>query len=405
VAAVPSASRAVGVEPPAAGIDAEAALLYERHYTRVLRFCRSRLASPEDAEDAAQTTFTYALGGLRRGVVPRVEAAWLLRIARNVCLDRWDAARRRGRVELARDPHVLEELAPARAPAEDDLFGLGEALLRLTEQQRRAILLREWQGLSYREVGEELDLSQQAVESLLFRARRALARDLRGERELRAGSNLGSLVAAVKSFFTGAGAAVKLAVVAATLATTVAVAGPSLGHKLAPAHSSRPVAPVPALATTTAASPAPRAGTRGAAAPGRAARVQTPRSSAGPHAAAGPRAPGAPAPRGAEPASVPTAPALGAAAAAPVDAPSAAAPTATADASGAAPNSPAAPAPTPPPAPPTVSVPPAPLVPPVEPPSLPSPSLPAVPGVPPVDPPALPPTPTVSTPELPVNLP
>jgi len=45
----------------------------------------------------------------------------------------------------------------------------------MPENQRRAILLREWQGLSYREISAELDLSQAAVEMLIFRARRALA--------------------------------------------------------------------------------------------------------------------------------------------------------------------------------------------------------------------------------------
>src|SRR5207248_6068360 len=96
VAAVPSARRAVGVELPAAGSDPQAAeRLYERHYARVLRFCRRRFASPEDAEDAAQTTFTYALRALRRGVVPEVEIAWLLTIARNVCRTWWQAARHR----------------------------------------------------------------------------------------------------------------------------------------------------------------------------------------------------------------------------------------------------------------------------------------------------------------------
>ena len=48
----------------------------------------------------------------------------------------------------------------------------------MPEQQRRAILLREWQGLSYREVAKELDVSQAAVETLIFRARRSLAAGL-----------------------------------------------------------------------------------------------------------------------------------------------------------------------------------------------------------------------------------
>ena len=51
----------------------------------------------------------------------------------------------------------------------------------MPEQQRRALLLREWQGLSYKEIADELDLSQAAVETLLFRARRSLATRARRE--------------------------------------------------------------------------------------------------------------------------------------------------------------------------------------------------------------------------------
>src|SRR5581483_10326320 len=60
----------------------------------------------------------------------------------------------------------------------DELFGLDHALRQMPLQQRRALLLREWQGLSYREIGEALGLSQAAVETLLFRARRSLAEGL-----------------------------------------------------------------------------------------------------------------------------------------------------------------------------------------------------------------------------------
>ena len=51
----------------------------------------------------------------------------------------------------------------------------------MPENQRRAILLREWQGLSYREIAAELELSQAAVETLIFRARRSLASTLESE--------------------------------------------------------------------------------------------------------------------------------------------------------------------------------------------------------------------------------
>jgi RNA polymerase sigma factor (sigma-70 family) len=51
--------------------------------------------------------------------------------------------------------------------------------------QRQALLLREWRGFSYREIAEELGLSQAAVETLLFRARRSLAEVL-GDEPVRA---------------------------------------------------------------------------------------------------------------------------------------------------------------------------------------------------------------------------
>jgi RNA polymerase sigma-70 factor (ECF subfamily) len=55
---------------------------------------------------------------------------------------------------------------------------LGDALAALPERQRRALLLREWRGLSYADIAEELDVPPGAVGPLLYRARRALAHRL-----------------------------------------------------------------------------------------------------------------------------------------------------------------------------------------------------------------------------------
>ena len=147
---------------------------------------------------------------------------WLLAIARNVCRSRTDAARRRAG-EIAHDPNVLEEAvaAPVRG---DELSGLPEALASLTEQQRRAILMREWQGLSYREIADELGLSQSAVETLLFRARRTLAARLR--RPLSAGS---SFLPWLKTALGGGAKLVAGAVVVAATAATGAVVAVEAG--------------------------------------------------------------------------------------------------------------------------------------------------------------------------------
>jgi RNA polymerase sigma factor (sigma-70 family) len=221
----------------------------------VLRFCRRRLGTREEAEDAAQTTFCYALGGLRRGIVPASETAWLLTIARNVCLNRWDAARRRGRVEIARDPQLLQEVAPGRPDSGVALTDLDEALRKLPEQQRRAILLREWQGLSYADIATDLGVSRSAVETLIFRARKGLARELGGERTRNLGFDVGSLLTALKSLLAGGGATVKIAAGAAVLATAGALAVPVVrsepgGPEQAPAPRPASVAPRPAEGPT-----------------------------------------------------------------------------------------------------------------------------------------------------------
>src|SRR5437868_2735894 len=131
MAAVSPLGRASGVEPRSAPADALTGL-YERHASRVSQYCLNWLRSREEAEDAAQTTYLYAYRALDRGVVPAHERSWLLSIARNVCLSRTDAARRRA-VEVAQDPHTLEETVAAPAPS-NELDGLTDALATLTEQ-------------------------------------------------------------------------------------------------------------------------------------------------------------------------------------------------------------------------------------------------------------------------------
>jgi RNA polymerase sigma factor (sigma-70 family) len=204
-----------------------AAALYEQHSSRVFGYCLSRLGGREDAEDAVQTTFLHAVRGLRRGVVPATEVAWLLGIARNVCLARWESVGRRSRLEIPCDPVDLERGNAAPQGRREELIGLEDALSQLPEQQRRAVLLRDWRGLSYDEIAMQLGVSHAAVETLIFRGRRTLAELLREEpqatrRRLRSLGELGSFFSAVKTAFTGGVAATK---VATAVVTAVALSG------------------------------------------------------------------------------------------------------------------------------------------------------------------------------------
>jgi RNA polymerase sigma-70 factor (ECF subfamily) len=228
LAAITSAGRAAGLEPLELVVDARAAeALYERHSKRVFGYCLSRLGRREDAEDAVQTTFLHAVRGLRRGVVPAMEVAWLLGIARNVCLSRWEVVGRRSRLESPCDPFELDRSRAAPQGRGDELIGLEDALSKLPDQQRRAVLLRDWRGLSYAEIADELDVSLAAVETLIFRGRRTLSELLHEEppairRRLRSLGDLGSLLTAVKTAVTGGVAATKVAM---TVIAAVAIVG------------------------------------------------------------------------------------------------------------------------------------------------------------------------------------
>ncbi|MDX6409649.1 MAG: hypothetical protein QOE13_2720 [Gaiellaceae bacterium] len=218
--------------------------LYERHSSRIFGFCLSRLGSREEAEDAVQTTFLNAQRGLGRGVVPEYELAWLFKIAQNVCHNRHQSARRRGRVEATQDLDALQDVvaSPDRSTAVS-LSELTRALGVIPARQRRALLLREFQGYSYEEIGDELGVSVAAVETLLFRARRAVAEEL-----VRTGATsrprrgaAASVVELVRWLFGGTAAPLKLAAVTAAVATTATVSLVPDAARHKPAGS--PVAP------------------------------------------------------------------------------------------------------------------------------------------------------------------
>ena len=199
--------------------------LYERHQGRIFGYCLSLLGSREEAEDAAQTTFMNAQRGLGRGVVPEYELAWLFKIAQNVCHNRRVASWRRGRVESVRDFDTLQEvLATPEGGGSVSVAELTRGLGAIPDRQRRALLLREWQGLSYREIAAELDVSVPAVETLLFRARRSLGEQLEQGGTARRRGSVAWLAAAFRWLFEGGAAPLKIAGIAATVATTATLA-------------------------------------------------------------------------------------------------------------------------------------------------------------------------------------
>src|SRR5919106_2152877 len=225
MAAAPEHGRAAHVEPLASRAGSLAvADLFEEHSRRIYAHCLKRLRSREEAEDAVQATYLSACRHLMRGFEPETAQAWLLKVADNECITRLRSSSRRARAESGHDVEMIEETiaAPERAP--DELFGIEQALATLPEQQRRAILLREWQGLSYREVASELGLTQSAVETLLFRARRSLAQALETTRARPRFVHAFQPAALLASLKSGLATGVAIAASATAVASTAVVA-------------------------------------------------------------------------------------------------------------------------------------------------------------------------------------
>src|SRR5688572_1825957 len=223
--------------------------LYTRHKRDVYRFVLRDVRDPDEAEDITQTAFLDAFRALRRGDEPQQPQAWLLTIAQN-------AARRRFRTRAARPEVELEAeflAAPDReGPSADDIR---VALERLRPAQREALVLREIGGRSYIEIAAAMDMSVPAVETLLFRARKALRVELDDEAPRTTGRVLGGLLplpgfgwdgfGSLAGWLAGRGATVKAAgaVSAAVLGTGVGIQqGLVLPSEPGPAEASSPAA-------------------------------------------------------------------------------------------------------------------------------------------------------------------
>jgi RNA polymerase sigma factor (sigma-70 family) len=232
-----SAVAAVEAQADVGSPEAYAARLYERHSQAIFRLCLKHLRRREDADDAVQTTFVYALLSLRRGVVPRMELPWLLTIARNVCSTRRRSGTRRGTYE---SPHDLDAIQDKLAtPDRSDVASTEDFLIALRaipETQRKALLLREWRGFSYDEIGSELGLSQAATEALLFRARQNVAQRLEGRISVKTLNGLPFLTFVRNLFQTGTAKLVAVAV--GTTLTIASVPAADVGSK----HVAKPPA-------------------------------------------------------------------------------------------------------------------------------------------------------------------
>ena len=184
----------------ALGDEAAMAELVGRWERPVLGFVYRFLAcSGEDARDLAQEVFLRVWRRRRKWRPTAGFSTWLFTIAGNLCRNR--------KRDLSRRPTMIpvedsseESNNPLRADDGENPLSRAEAaqvarrvrgaVARLPDAQREAVLLRHFGGLSYREIAEMSGTTPAAVDSLLVRARRALANNLFDNAQEREGSGV-----------------------------------------------------------------------------------------------------------------------------------------------------------------------------------------------------------------------
>ena len=153
--------------------------IFDEFNQPVYRFIASRVRRPSDAEDLTQLVFVKALEALPRYEQRGVPfGGWLFRLARNTVIDhirtRHDHADLDAAAELPVDTAGPDDLAVLGL----DLDAVARALKQLTGEQREAIELRFFAGLSAREAAEAMGKQEGTVRGLQFRAIAALRRSL-----------------------------------------------------------------------------------------------------------------------------------------------------------------------------------------------------------------------------------
>ena len=153
--------------------------LFDHFYAPVYRYVAARVGRPSDAEDLAQLVFVKVLESLPRYEQRGVPfGGWLFRLARNVVIDHVRTRREHVTldviVEKSTDDQGPDELAVLR----QEMDSIAHALRRLTPEQREAVELRFFAGLSAKEAAEAMGRQEGTVRGLQFRAIAALRREL-----------------------------------------------------------------------------------------------------------------------------------------------------------------------------------------------------------------------------------
>jgi RNA polymerase sigma factor (sigma-70 family) len=167
-----------------AGDFSPASEIYDRYSSRIYNFAYRFLRNSEAAEDATQEVFVKMLKHANQFHGDAKLSTWLFSITANWCRDY--LRKSDNKAKEAEDVLITlpapAELAPDRnLERRQNEQMIQKALTALTPEQREAILLSRYQGLSYAEIAQISGCSEGAVKTRVFRAMETLKKALSGE--------------------------------------------------------------------------------------------------------------------------------------------------------------------------------------------------------------------------------
>jgi RNA polymerase sigma-70 factor (ECF subfamily) len=149
--------------------------LLRRHYDRVHAVCRRIAGSSRDADDATQEAMISIVRGIGRFDGRSAFSTWIYRIATNAALDELRRRKRQPTLHVVGDdsppPEVVDPLAERRLEGVVERISIDDALERLPEDFRAAVVLRDVADLDYAEIAEVLDVPVGTVKSRIARGR------------------------------------------------------------------------------------------------------------------------------------------------------------------------------------------------------------------------------------------
>src|SRR3954466_9505715 len=161
--------------------------LYGRYHRRISSYIFGMVKDHARAEDLTQDVFMSALRRMRDTDRPIAFKPWVYEIAKNACIDQFRRQKRAEEVSYDADEGLgaadygrLVNRDPTPDVALDhkqQLDHLRGALGGLSDAHHQILVMREFEGLSYREIGERMKMSRPSVESTLFRARKRLTEE------------------------------------------------------------------------------------------------------------------------------------------------------------------------------------------------------------------------------------